>query len=110
VHELALTESVVRAIRERLGEARVVRVRLEVGRMVALMPEALRFCFDAVARGGLAAGARLDVVTTPGLAWCMPCGDRVPLARLGDACPVCGSYQLTVVAGEEMRVKEIEIA
>ena len=40
----------------------------------------------------------------------MPCGERVPLARLGDACPRCGSYQLEVVAGDEMRVKEIEIA
>jgi hydrogenase nickel incorporation protein HypA/HybF len=33
----------------------------------------------------------------------------VALARLGDACPRCGSYQLQVTAGDEMRVKEIEI-
>ncbi len=40
----------------------------------------------------------------------MPCGETVPLARLGDACPRCGSYQLTVSQGDQMRVKEIEIA
>jgi hydrogenase nickel incorporation protein HypA/HybF len=40
----------------------------------------------------------------------MRCGDRVPLAMLGDACPVCGGYQLEVVAGDAMRVKEIGIA
>ena len=40
----------------------------------------------------------------------MPCGGQVALARLGDACPACGSHQLQVIAGEEMRVKEIGIA
>jgi Zn finger protein HypA/HybF involved in hydrogenase expression len=35
---------------------------------------------------------------------------RVPLAALGDACPQCGSYQLEVVQGADMRVREIEIA
>ena len=39
----------------------------------------------------------------------MKCSDTVPLARLGDACPRCGSYQLQVSRGEEMRVLDIEI-
>ena len=83
-------------------DARIERVHVEA--------EALRFCFDAVARGGVAEGARLEIVTTPGRAWCMPCGDTVELARLGDACPRCGGYQLQVTQGEEMRLKDIEIA
>jgi hydrogenase nickel incorporation protein HypA/HybF len=88
----------------------VASVRLELGTLSHVEAEALRFCFDAVTRGGPAAGARLDIVTTPGLAWCMPCGTRVSLAALGNACPHCGSYQLEVVQGEDMRVREIEIA
>jgi len=40
----------------------------------------------------------------------MPCGERVALARLGDACPSCGGHQLHVVQGEDLRVREIEIA
>jgi hydrogenase nickel incorporation protein HypA/HybF len=39
----------------------------------------------------------------------MKCSQIVSLARLGDACPRCGSYQLQVTAGDEMRVKEIQI-
>jgi hydrogenase nickel incorporation protein HypA/HybF len=39
----------------------------------------------------------------------MPCGRSVPLARLGDACPECGSHQLQVVGGDEMRVREIAV-
>jgi hydrogenase nickel incorporation protein HypA/HybF len=40
----------------------------------------------------------------------MRCSVQVPLAKLGDACPHCGSYQLQVLHGDEMRVKEIGIA
>jgi hydrogenase nickel incorporation protein HypA/HybF len=40
----------------------------------------------------------------------MPCSESVELSRLGDACPRCGSYQLQVTQGEEMRVKDIEVA
>ena len=51
-----------------------------------------------------------DGTSVPGVAWCMPCGERAPLAKLGDACPHCGSYQVQVVGGEEMRVRDITIA
>jgi hydrogenase nickel incorporation protein HypA/HybF len=40
----------------------------------------------------------------------MPCGEAFGLERRGDPCPRCGSYQLEVVGGDEMRVKEIAIA
>jgi len=57
----------------------------------------------------LAERARLEIVTTPGAAWCMPCAETVPLAALGAPCPRCGSYQLAVSEGDAMRVKDIEV-
>jgi hydrogenase nickel incorporation protein HypA/HybF len=39
----------------------------------------------------------------------MPCGTAVPLAQVGEPCPRCGSYQLQVTRGEDMRVKDIAI-
>ena len=71
-------------------------VLLEIGALSHVEEQALRFCFDAVTRGTVADGARLDVRATAGRAWCMPCGESVALARLGDACPQCGSHQLQV--------------
>ena len=82
---------------------------LEIGALSHVEESALRFCFDAVTRGTVAEGARVDVIATAGRAWCMPCGASVPLGRLGEACPQCGSYQLQVTQGEEMKVKEIEV-
>jgi hydrogenase nickel incorporation protein HypA/HybF len=110
---MSLAEGILQIVEStaQANEAQTVRaVWLELGALSHVELEALRFSFDAVKRGTVANEARLEVVTTPGRAWCMPCGEAVDLARLGDACPRCGSYQLQVTQGEEMRIKEIEIA
>jgi hydrogenase nickel incorporation protein HypA/HybF len=113
MHELALAESVfeiVETAARRHSAERVKAIRLEIGALSCVEQSALRFCFDAVTRGSVAESAQLEIVTTPGQAWCMRCGEMVPLAALGDSCPQCGSYQLQVARGDAMKVKEIEIA
>jgi hydrogenase nickel incorporation protein HypA/HybF len=113
MHEVALAEGVLRIVMDAARSSAATRVHtvwLELGALAHVEPDALEFCFDAVTRGSVAEGARLEIARTAGTAWCMPCGTRVPLARLGDACPACGSYQLQVLEGDAMRVKEIGIA
>jgi hydrogenase nickel incorporation protein HypA/HybF len=84
-------------------------VRLEIGRLAQVEPEALRFCFEVVTRDTLAAGARLEILTLDGQGWCLGCGREVPVAALYHPCPHCGGYQVQVTGGTEMRVKEIEV-
>jgi len=112
MHEMALAEG-VRSIVEEAARAhharRVSVVRLEVGALAQVEAAALRFAFDVVKRGSLADGARLEIVSTEGSAWCLCCSRAVPLVRRGDACPRCGSHQLQVNGGEELRVLDIEV-
>ncbi len=113
MHEMALAASmrdIVEDVARSNGAARVNVVRVQLGALACVEPAALRFCFDASMQGGVAEGARLEIEVTPGTAWCMPCGKTVPLAQRGEACPSCGSYQLQVSGGDEMRVLDIEIA
>ena len=112
MHEMALAQSMLDIVEQTAranGAARVTLVCIEIGALSHVEPDALRFCFDVVTRASVADGARLEIRTTPGEAWCMPCGMSVPLPRLGEACPHCGSYQLTVSSGDAMRVREIEV-
>ena len=51
MHELSITQSVVDAVTRRMGDARVRRERLEVGRLSGLVPDAVQFCFEVVAAG-----------------------------------------------------------
>jgi hydrogenase nickel incorporation protein HypA/HybF len=113
MHEVSIAESVVEIVEtaaRRHDARRVSAIRLEIGALSCVDAAALRFCFDAVARGTLADGAQLAIDIAPGEAWCMPCSDAVPLAALGDACPRCGGFQLEVTRGDAMRVSDIEVA
>lgn len=109
MHELALTETVVQMVRERLGDERVVRVRLEVGRRMAVVPDALRFCFDVCSRGTSLDGARLEIDEVAARGRCRACGDE---GELPDALPLCacGSADVEVAGGDELRIKEVEVA
>lgn len=112
MHEMALAESVREIVEETAraqGARRVAGVRLEIGALAQVEVEAMRFAFDVVKRDSLAAGARLEIVETPGTAWCMRCAEPVAIARRGDGCPRCGSHQLQVTGGDRMRVIDIEI-
>ena len=67
------------------------------------------FCFDAVTRDTVADGAKLEIIRIPGTAWCMACSKAVPLSARYDPCPECGGHQLQMTAGDELRVKELEV-
>ena len=112
MHEMSLAEGMLQIVVDtarRNDASKVSVVWLEIGTLAPIERDALRFCFDVVARGGMAEGARLEIIDTPGVAWCMRCGDRVSIAAIGDACPRCGGYQLQIVEGGDMRLKEIAI-
>jgi hydrogenase nickel incorporation protein HypA/HybF len=91
----------------REGFHAVKTVRLEIGELAGVEPEALRFCFDAVARGGIAAGCALEIIQTPGEGWCQQCAAKTPIHQLYDPCAVCGSHQVQPVGGSEMRVRDL---
>ena len=112
MHEMSLAESVLQIIEETARSQHFSRVRsvvLEVGALAAVEPEAMLFCFDAVTRGSLAQDAVLEIIDVPGVGWCLPCAETVPMEELYGACPKCGSHQVQPTGGTEMRVKEIEI-
>lgn len=112
MHEMALCEGIIQIVEDearRRAFSKVKAVCLEIGALSHVAPEAMRFCFDAVTARTIAQGARLEIIETPGRAWCMACAKDVEVKQRYDACPSCGSYQLQVTAGEEMRVRELEV-
>jgi hydrogenase nickel incorporation protein HypA/HybF len=112
VHEVALCENVLKILAEQAAVqdfSRVKTVWLEIGELSCAEPEAMRFCFEAVTRGTLADSARLEIIRTPGRAWCMACSETVRVGARFDPCPRCGGQQLQVTTGGEMRVKELEV-
>ncbi len=112
MHEMALTESIVEIVADearKQGFGRVRVVRLQVGAMAHVEPEALHFCFDAVSRGTVAEGATLQIVRLPGEGWCLDCGKTVPLEERFGACPECGRRHVQMTSGDELGIEELEV-
>ncbi len=66
MHELSITQTLLETILERTGDRLVTAVRLRVGRLSGVLPDAMRFCFDIVTHGTPVAGAGLHFEEPPG--------------------------------------------
>ena len=108
MHELGIVQEIIALVTERAGGAKVTRVVLEIGKLTAVLPDAVRFCFDLCSEGTAAEGAALEIIETPGRARCRACGAGVILDRPFGRC-ACGGSDLEWLAGEELKVKEIEV-
>ena len=112
MHEMSLAEGVLQLVEETAQRERAHRVRLvvvEIGRLSSVEPEALKFCFEAVASGGVAQGAMLEIIDVPGSGRCTVCAEMVPICEVHDVCPKCGGHPVRPSGGTEMRVVEMEI-
>lgn len=112
MHEMSLCEGIRQVIEgqaEAHGFSRVAVVRLEIGRFAGVERAALDFAFDVVMRGGVADGARLEIIDQPGRATCFDCAAEVDLDDRLAPCPRCGGGRLLPVGGDEMRIKDLEV-
>jgi hydrogenase nickel incorporation protein HypA/HybF len=112
MHELSLAGGILRLIeqtRERDPFERVTHVTLEVGALSGVEVESLRFALQAIAPDTCLAGAEIEIQEPPAQAWCLPCGQSVPILQRYDLCPQCGSAQLQATSGTELRLVDLRV-
>jgi hydrogenase nickel incorporation protein HypA/HybF len=109
MHELGITQSIVEACSARAGGAPVSRVTVEVGRLSAVVPDALRFCFDVCREGTPLEGAELEIIETPGRGRCRRCGEETEMDDFLARCR-CGAVGLECIRGEELKIRSMEMA
>jgi hydrogenase nickel incorporation protein HypA/HybF len=109
VHELAITESVVDAVTGRLPDAKITCVHLEIGALSGVVADSVRFCFDLVTEGTNLQGARLEITEPAGRCHCRVCGIEFEADGQFALCP-CGSVEIAIVAGQELRIRSVQVA
>ncbi len=108
MHELGITRSVVAIVAEHANGHKVLSVTLEVGQLSGLLPEAIRFCFDVCSKGTVLEDAQLNIIEPAGRGHCSACGAQTQLSAPLGRCPQCGEPTLQVVAGTELKIKQME--
>jgi hydrogenase nickel incorporation protein HypA/HybF len=66
MHELGITQDVVTTVSDAANGRRVVKVTLAIGALAGVEADAIRFCFDVVAKGTALEGAVVEVVALAG--------------------------------------------
>ena len=109
MHELGIARSIASIVAEAANGRRVARVTLDVGAHAGIMPDAIAFCWDIVAKDAALDGARLEINTVAGRARCRVCDNEYETATLYQAC-ACGGRDVERIAGEELKIREMELA
>lgn len=109
VQEFGIAHQVIEICEAASGGARITRIVLEIGKLSAVLPDAVRFCFDAATEATVAEGAVLEIIEVPGLGRCEDCGRETTQNRPFGCC-ACGGRSFEWLAGDELRIKALEVA
>jgi hydrogenase nickel incorporation protein HypA/HybF len=112
VHELSICQALLKQVSDIAAEhasAMVMRITIEVGPLAGVDPVLLSSAFASLRAGGCARGAELLIDKTVVIIECTSCGARsqTPPNRL--VCGACGAFRIRVLAGEELRLRRVEL-
>ena len=112
MHEFSIMQS---ALNQALDEARLAgairvhEIRLRIGVLSGVVPEALQFAFDALTPGTAAEGARLAIDEVPARFWCAHCQQEFISANLYSECPDCQLPSNELRSGRELELSSMEV-
>lgn len=110
MHELSITRSVVRAVAEATGARPVTVVRMRIGDLSGVVPDALRFAWDVAVLDTPLDGSVLEVKTVRVAVACRGCAATVDLPDpLPLRCPGCGSREVDMVRGREVEIVNADV-
>ena len=113
MHEMGIALQIVEiataSLPADLGEARVAAVNLKIGKLAAVVPESLRFCFDVAVQDTPLAGAKLVIDEVPVTASCKDCNARLTIDEPVFICKTCQSGALEILSGRELDIESIDV-
>ncbi|GAA5214375.1 hydrogenase maturation nickel metallochaperone HypA [Corallincola platygyrae] len=111
MHELTLCRQLCETLEAWAKSSSVVKIRqinLRIGCLTCVEPDALEFCFEAVAHSPLLQGAKLAIERAPAQAHCRNCGNNYTVTNWMDFCPQCESELRDLSETEELIIKSVQ--
>ena len=113
MHEVSLMEqtlAIAFAHAGRQNASKIHWLKMRIGAISGVVPEALQFAFDVVTEGTIAQGAKLEIEMVPVTCFCPKCDVEFKPDRLFYECPQCGSLSSKIVTGKEIELTSLEVS
>lgn len=112
MHEVSIAEEIKSVVIQKLKEnhgKRIKKIKLLIGKMTTIVPDALRFAFDVVSKGTPLENALIEIKVLKTKAKCNSCSKKFEIKDYDFICPVCKSINFEIIQGREMIIKTIEM-
>ncbi len=112
MHEVGLMQDALRIALDRARKEKAARIRtlrMRVGVLSGVVPDALSFAFECLRRGTPAAGGTLEIESVPAVCWCASCRTEFTAPDPGFECPACGTTAAELRSGREIEVASIDL-
>ena len=111
VHEMSIAQNLIDVLKEEMTKHQVKTlrsVRLNIGQMSAIVPDALSFCFQVITDGTELEGVKLLMDIVPLMGYCHACDKEFEIKDYTFLCPTCGGTKIDTIGGQGMSVVEMD--
>lgn len=111
MHEISIMQSALQLAGEQLAKAgcsEIHGIKLRVGLLSGVVPEALAFAFDVLKCGTPAEHATLEIEQAPGRFFCPACD--MELDSMQFECPKCGGLLILRGGGADLELAQMKVS
>jgi len=107
MHELSIATEIISIVEKEIARhnlSGVSSIKLRIGALAGVNPEALRFGFEAVSAGTVLDGATLDIDWVIVKGKCRTCGQEFSIDDFAFICRFCDSPDIEMLQGQELDI------
>lgn len=112
MHELSVTESILKIVLDEMkhyNAVKVNRVQIRMGELSAYVPECIEEYFALLSEDTPAYGAELEFTIDKTILKCTECNKEFRMAYHRLRCPYCRSMNVDIISGKGFSVESLEI-
>ncbi len=111
MHEMSLAQNILDIVDEYMRDekGKLLEVAVEVGELVAVVPDSLTFCYEALVDNTSYEGSKIVIKVLPLSATCKNCSKSFKIEDFNFICPQCKNTDVMVQSGQELRISHLEV-
>lgn len=111
MHEVSIAEDIIEIIKAEMPKYNITKIdsiKIRIGNMSQVMPDALIFGFEFLSKGTQFENAKIIIERVPTKGRCRNCGCEFVIEDIMDNCPECGEIYIDIISGKELEILEFE--